>query len=123
MFFGSASTLAPDRVVDPELVGPVKEHLPLLLAEEVKLPESMNCFVTCDLASLYWPLGQGDPNGHGSAVPLAIHLIVAREDAIRHPARDILGEHARAFMLDRGHQIGKMRQDLWAKLKAWTIIS
>ena len=59
MFFGSASTLATDRVVDPELVSPVKEHLPLLLIEEVKLPESMNCFVTRDLSGLYWPIGKG----------------------------------------------------------------
>ena len=124
MFFGSASTLATDRVVDPELVSPVEEHLPLLLTEEVKLPESMNCFVTRDLSGLYWPLGQGDPDGHGSAVPLAIHLSVAREDAIRHPARDILGEHAREFMLDRRGNIRKMADNLWAKIvKTWTILS
>ena len=114
MFFGSASTLATDRVVDPELVSPVDEHLPLLLCEEVKLPERVNDFVTRDLSGLYWPMGKSDPDGHGASVPIAIQLSVAREDAVRHSARDILGEHAREFMLDRRSKIGKVWQDLWA---------
>ena len=49
----------PELIVDAEPVGPVEEHLPLLLCEEVKLPESMNRFVTRDLSGLYWPIGKG----------------------------------------------------------------
>ena len=115
---------SPNCVVNPELLSPVEEQLPLLLCEEVKLPESVNDFVTRDLSGLYWPVRESDPDGHGPAVPLAIQLSVAREDAIRYSARNILGEHAREFMLDRRGNIGKMAQDLWANiLKAWTITS
>ena len=70
--------------------------------------------MTRDLSACIGP-GQGDPDGHGAAVPLAIHLSVAREDAVRHPARDILGEHAREFMLDRRGNIRKMAHDLWGE--------